>query len=131
VLLETQPTSYRRLLMGFGRILSLCLGAPLEENIPNVRRSMDGIKEWTVIVDSFASGVGTGKFDEFRECFRFDGAYPRLMNSDSRLQGNSAGRVFNNVACAGATTQDVLKWQFLDVPTSQTIYGQRPIFGKP
>ena len=53
------------------------------------------------------------------------------MQTDQRMPGKADGRVLNNVICSGATCQDVLDWQFLDEPTWQVQYGDRPAFGKP
>jgi hypothetical protein len=95
------------------------------------------ITEWTAIGDSYATGVGSGTVDEFRRCFRFSGAYPRLMNDDpwGRLNGGlnrgDQPPILNNVACSGAETKDILGEQFRDDEGSDIQYGKRPPFGNP
>lgn len=79
--------------------------------------------EWTALGDSYASGVGTTKYQGGMRCLRFDEAYPQLINLDPYWSpGGDA--VFppglhklNNVVCSGAEAQDILDWQLLDNPT--------------
>ncbi len=40
-------------------------------------------------------------------------------------------RRFNNVACSGATTSEIMANQFLDESKYDPIYGNRPVFGHP
>lgn len=73
--------------------------------------------EWTSFGDSYATGVGAGTYTpgSYR-CYRYDQAYPVLMNSDPRL---GAGEyVFHNAACSGSSTADVEAYQFEDEDTS-------------
>ena len=73
--------------------------------------------EWTSFGDSYASGVGAGTYTpgSYR-CYRYDQAYPVLMNNDPRL--GAGDHVFHNAACSGSSTADVEAYQFEDEDTS-------------
>lgn len=94
------------------------------------KRNLTRITEWIALGESYATGVGAGKFDEFRRCFRFDYAYPRLIQANDRI-GNPATRNLTNAACSGSTASDILKEQFREKAGSDIEYGARPAFGKP
>ena len=51
------------------------------------------------------------------------------MNGDNRILGNPPNRQFWNCACSGATCQDILDHQFLDLSARDSIYGNQPMFG--
>lgn len=53
------------------------------------------------------------------------------MHTDSRMPGTYPDRKLWNCACSGATSQDILDHQFLDVPASDSVYGYRSEFGFP
>lgn len=53
------------------------------------------------------------------------------MNVDHRMPGTRPDRQMWNCACSGATTQDILDHQFLDVPEVDPEYGARSVFGVP
>ncbi|MCJ1252740.1 hypothetical protein MMC24_000546 [Lignoscripta atroalba] len=103
---------------------------PIPKDI-QIRNGWPGIIQWTAIGDSYATGVGVGDSLEWARCVRYSDAYPLLMNVDKRMPGKSEDRRIWNCACSGATGQDILDNQFLDVPTASPIYGARPEFGAP
>ncbi|KAI9877135.1 MAG: hypothetical protein M1830_004710 [Pleopsidium flavum] len=82
------------------------------------------IKAWAALGDSFASGIGAGRkiggVGDYL-CSRYDESYPYVINNDPSLgQGN---RKFQNFACSGHTTLDVLNKQLstLDKPQMVTV----------
>ena len=91
--------------------------------------------EWTAWGDSYASGVGTGKYIDGRRCLRYEEAYPIWIQDDpSNLLPGSGGKL-NNVVCSGAKAAQVEEFQFY---TSDQSSGQpnrqyypRPSSGKP
>ncbi len=69
----------------------------------------DGIKQWTSLGDSYATGVGVGKSLAWNRCVHFSDAYPLLMNKDSRMPGGWGDRrKLWDCSCSGATTAYVL-----------------------
>ncbi|KAL1964977.1 hypothetical protein VTN77DRAFT_6177 [Rasamsonia byssochlamydoides] len=75
------------------------------------------ITEWASVGDSFASGVGLGKRISWW-CSRYDNAYGSLIYSDKSL-GDPSKRKFNNLACLGHTSVDVLNKQVKGLPSGQ------------
>ena len=93
----------------------------------NLRRPDLNIQEWTAMGDSYAAGIGAGssisRFDY--TCFRFNGAYPSVMNTDIAPQRP----VFNNVACSGEKFPQIISDQFLDTATLlRPAWGNKPQF---
>jgi hypothetical protein len=91
--------------------------------------------EWTAWGDSYASGVGTGKYIDGRRCLRYEEAYPLWIQDDpSNLLPGSGGKL-NNVVCSGAKAAEVEEFQFYttDQPSGQPNwqYYPRPSSGKP
>ncbi|KAL8685964.1 MAG: hypothetical protein Q9218_007437 [Villophora microphyllina] len=76
--------------------------------------------------DSYAAGIGAGSkisiFDE--ACFRYDGAYPVILNRDL------AASKFNNVACSGDQFPAILQNQLADHSFSflRPTWGDKPEF---
>ena len=114
-------------------ILAL-LAAALVHALPatNVSAPLPGRAdlEWTAWGDSYASGVGSGKYTGGRRCLRYDSAYPVDVSKDSSVGGR-----LNNVVCSGAKADEVNEYQFY---TSSTWVGHpnwqfypRPSSGKP
>lgn len=68
--------------------------------------------EWTAIGDSYASGVGSTDYVDGRRCLRYNETYPVQLNNDPELSDGE--HIFNNVACSGATGEDIKNWQLLD-----------------
>lgn len=69
--------------------------------------------EWTAWGDSYASGVGAGKYVDGRRCLRYNGAYPVEISIDAdNLLASQGGGTFNNVVCSGAKVEDVEAYQF-------------------
>lgn len=68
------------------------------------------IRSWASIGDSYAAGIGAGKKVD-RGCSRYDLSYPYFISSDERLGTAPFGRNWQNLACSGATTSDVIKKQ--------------------
>jgi hypothetical protein len=77
--------------------------------------------------DSYASGLGAGRVLD-RRCHRYDNSYPYLINTDPRL-GNQdvAGRRFESLACAGATTRDIVYKQIPQLTTEIDIVRTIPL----
>ncbi|KAL8784301.1 MAG: hypothetical protein Q9213_004059 [Squamulea squamosa] len=90
-----------------------------------------GIIQWTSLGDSYATGVGVGESKGFNRCVHYSDSYPLLMNKDSRMPGAAKGRRIWDCTCSGASTQDILDHQFLDAPSSDSVYGARSEFGFP
>jgi hypothetical protein len=91
--------------------------------------------EWTAWGDSYASGVGAGRYLGGRRCLRYEEAYPIWINDDPDKLLEGSGGKFNNVVCSGAKASEVEEFQFYD---SQPNSGQpnwqyypRPASGKP
>ena len=76
----------------------------------------DGKFEWTALGDSYASGVGSGKYSGGQGCLRYDHAYPVQLDSDPNF--SPGDHIFNNVVCSGAHSKDVELYQFYDKDTS-------------
>ncbi|KAI4086804.1 MAG: hypothetical protein LQ344_007280 [Seirophora lacunosa] len=78
--------------------------------------------------DSYGAGIGAGhmiqRFDE--TCFRYDGAYPVIL--EANLQPRPSR--FNFVACSGDKFPAILQSQFRDGPSSlgRPNWGNRPEF---
>ena len=92
--------------------------------------------EWTAWGDSYASGVGAGRYLEGRRCLRYKEAYPQWVNDDPKgLLPGSGGGKFNNVVCSGAKAEEVNEFQFYDkAPSSgqpSWQYYPRNAVGKP
>ncbi len=107
---------------------------PKVSNDPKInQQDWYGIVQWTTIGDSYATGVGVGNSLAWNRCVRFSDAYPLLMNKDDRMPGGDPDRKLWNCACSGATSQDILDWQFLDNPIlwPNFPYGPREIYGRP
>ena len=91
--------------------------------------------EWTAWGDSYASGVGAGRYVNGRRCLRYVEAYPVWINDDPKKLLPGSGGKFNNVVCSGATAEEVQEFQFYDSdqksgqPNWQ--YYPRPGVGKP
>ena len=91
--------------------------------------------EWTAWGDSYASGVGTGKYTDGRRCLRYEEAYPIWIQDDpSNLLPGSGGKL-NNVVCSGAKAAEVEEFQFYTTDQSSGQpnwqYYPRPSSGKP
>lgn len=65
---------------------------------------------WAALGDSYASGTGTGRYDVDGPCMRGTRAYPELLAARDRAVD------LTFLACAGATTDDVLTRQVPQVP---------------
>jgi len=96
-----------------------------------------GIKptlEWTALGDSYATGVGTTNYVDGTRCLRYDEAYPIIININPEYAPGGDAVLppglyqFNNVACSGAETKDIIKWQLLDKPT---YHEPNPTYGEP
>lgn len=72
---------------------------------------------WTSLGDSYASGVGSGKYIGGQRCLRYDQAYPVKMQDNNEL-GNGVTDVSKrrqqNVVCSGAEAKDIDQYQLLD-----------------
>ncbi|KAI4244973.1 MAG: hypothetical protein L6R42_010311, partial [Xanthoria sp. 1 TBL-2021] len=79
-------------------------GPPKIENVKT--QGWPGIVHWTSLGDSYATG-------------------------DSRMPGAAEGRKLWDCTCSGASTQNILDHQFLDQPSSDSVYGPRSVFGSP
>ena len=68
-----------------------------------------GIKQWTSLGDSYATGVGVGNSLAWNRCVHFSDAYPKLMTVDDRMPGKWGDqRILWDCTCSGATTQYVI-----------------------
>jgi lysophospholipase L1-like esterase len=67
------------------------------------------IRSYTALGDSYATGVGAGQLIT-SECSHYSESYPLQLHYDQRL-GPTTGRVFQNIACAGAVADTVVKSQ--------------------
>jgi hypothetical protein len=91
--------------------------------------------EWTAWGDSYASGVGAGRYIDGRRCLRYAEAYPVWINDDPDKSLPGSGGKFNNVVCSGAKGKDVIDYQFYETdqwagkPNPE--YYPRPAVGKP
>lgn len=103
------------------------LAAPLALASPNF--------EWTAWGDSYASGVGTGRYIDGRRCLRYEEAYPVWISDDPDDLLPGEGGKFNNVVCSGAKAEEVEEFQFYteDQGSGQPgwQYYPRPSSGKP
>ena len=93
-----------------------CLGASLRKVWLLPRQSetdfedFSFIRSWAFIGDSYAAGIGAGtKVD--RKCPRYDISYPYFISLDDRLGIARFGRKWQNLACSGVTTSDVINKQ--------------------
>ncbi|MCJ1415428.1 hypothetical protein MMC32_001760 [Xylographa parallela] len=78
---------------------------------------LSGIQSLAAIGDSYLSGIGAGTKlagSDASDCGRYDGSYGYLLNQQI---GASSTRKFDVLACAGATSSDVLTKQ---VPALQS-----------
>lgn len=87
-------------------------GNPGPPAVPNVVKPQNGgwygIKQWTSLGDSYATGVGVGTSLAWNRCVHFSDAYPLLMNADDRMPGQWGNqRQLWDCTCSGATTQYV------------------------
>jgi hypothetical protein len=101
----------------------------------NFLRTRSPSFEWTAWGDSYASGVGAGRYLDGRRCLRYEEAYPIWINDDPDHLLEGSGGKFNNVVCSGAKAEEVEEFQFYN---TQPDYGQptwqfypRPATGKP
>ncbi|MCJ1399547.1 hypothetical protein MMC11_002749 [Xylographa trunciseda] len=72
---------------------------------------LSGIQSLAAIGDSYMSGIGAGTKltgSDASDCSRYDGSYGYLLN---QLIGASSSRKFDFLACAGATSSEVLTKQ--------------------
>jgi hypothetical protein len=77
--------------------------------------------KWAAIGDSYASGVAAGNRlpgANSRQCSRFDGSYPVVLNNDPAL-GDNPSRQFQDFACSGSTIADVLNKQVPQLDTDE------------
>lgn len=90
--------------------------------------------EWTALGDSYASGVGAGRYLDGRRCLRYEEAYPVWIKDDPKGLLPGSGGKFNNVVCSGSTAEEVQEYQFYDSDQSSAPswqFSPRPAFGKP
>lgn len=82
-----------------------------DETTQSVKRDTLEITAWG---DSYASGVGAGKYFDGRRCLRYDGAYPVGLDADDvgSMIANQGTTILNNVVCSGAKVEEVIKYQF-------------------
>ena len=123
------------------RISLLLLLAPFFTNAAHATDKIADIQarapsfEWTAWGDSYASGVGTGKYLGGRRCLRYEEAYPIWIQDDVDSQLPGKGGKLNNVVCSGAKTEEIEEFQFYTAdqgsgqPNWQ--YYPRPSSGKP
>ena len=88
------------------------VGNPGPPAVPNITNPQNngwyGIKQWTSLGDSYATGVGVGTSLAWNRCVHFSDAYPRLMTADARMPGQWGDqRILWDCTCSGATTQYV------------------------
>ncbi|MCJ1293439.1 hypothetical protein MMC34_004994 [Xylographa carneopallida] len=78
---------------------------------------LSGIQSLAAVGDSFLSGIGAGTLlpgSDASTCSRYDGSYANVLN---QMLGGGSTRKFDFLACAGATSSDVLNQQ---VPAMQS-----------
>ena len=84
--------------------------------------------EWTAMGDSYAAGVGAGTglpFFRFDTCYRYDGAYPYVLNQNLQPPAET----FNFVACSGETFPKIIQNQLIDQASyTRPAWGSKPEF---
>ena len=96
--------------------LSLASGQDLTLVMPNSSSSLNEIREWTAMGDSYASGIGAGALPQGPDpdhCFRCSNSYPRIMQSGPGSL-DPAPQKFNFVACSGATFKEIFGHQLAE-----------------
>lgn len=77
------------------------------------------LRYWATLGDSYAAGIGAGsKID--KDCARYDRSYSYFMSIDDRL-GTNQYREWQNLACSGATTEDIVANQIPSLANVQDV----------
>ncbi|KAF2733233.1 SGNH hydrolase [Polyplosphaeria fusca] len=77
------------------------------------------LRYWATLGDSYAAGIGAGSRSD-KDCARYDRSYPQLISMDDRL-GTNQYRVWQNQACSGATTENVVTDQVPNIASIQDV----------
>ena len=68
------------------------------------------VRKWASIGDSYASGLGSGARIDYG-CSRYSSGYAMLLMNDPRIGAKANVTAFQNLACSGTKTSDILSKQ--------------------